>query len=76
MADIAITVPNAELSRVVTALCAVGGYKGTPSDQTARREFARSMLRDYVRATVLQYEQRQAAAQAMAAVVVDPVTVD
>lgn len=76
MADITITIPNTQLARVVTALCSVGGYVGDPSDQTARREFARGVLRDHVRQTVLRYEQQQAAAAAMAAVTVEPVTVD
>lgn len=77
MADISLTIPDAQLARVVNALCAVGGYTGSPADQPARRKFARGVLGDYVRQTVLQYEKRQAAAEAMAAVSdVVPVTVD
>lgn len=75
MADLTVTIPNAQIARVVTALCETAGYTGSPDDQQARREFARGVVCEYVRATVLQYEQRQAAAQAMAALVVNPVTV-
>ncbi len=76
MAQIVLEIPNDQAARVVTALCSVGNYTGDPDDQTARREFARGVVRSYVRQTVLAYEQRQAAAAAMASVVVEPVTVD
>lgn len=76
MADIVLTIPTAQVARVVDALCAVGGYAGDPDDQIGRREFARGVLRDHLRSTVLAYEQRQAAAEALASVVVQPVTVD
>lgn len=76
MAEITLNIPNAQAVRVVNALCAVGGYAGDPEDQPARRDFARGVLADYLRQTVLRYEQQQAAAQAMAAVTVEPITVD
>lgn len=76
MAEITLNVPNAQLARVVNALCGIGGYDGDPSDQAARREFARTVLAQHLREKVLRYEQQQAAAEVMAAVTVEPVTVD
>lgn len=76
MAEITFTVPNSQVKRMVDAMCTAGGYAGDPSDQAARREFARDMVREYVRRTVLQVERENAAAEAMASVVVNPITVE
>lgn len=76
MADIVLTIPNDQIARVVDALCAVGGYSGDPDDRPARREFARGVIVQQVRKTVMQHERNQAVAEAMSAVTVDPVTID
>lgn len=76
MADIVLTIPNDQVGRVVDALCATGGYAGDPKDKAACREFAREILIRYVRQTVMQVERNQAMSDAMAAVTVDPVTID
>lgn len=77
MAEIVLKIPNPQLARVVSALCAVGGYSEDPDDQPARREFARQVLGDRLRRVVTKHEQREAVAQARAAVgPVEPVTVD
>lgn len=76
MAEISVSIPDNQAGRAITALCAIGGYSGDPDDQKDRREFARDVVRDFVRTTVLQHEQREAAVAAMAAVVVEPITVN
>lgn len=76
MAEIVLTIPNAQVGRVVTALCIVGGYDGDPEDNAARREFARGVIKEQVRELVLQVERQEAAAAMRAGVTVDPVTID
>lgn len=76
MADIVLTIPNNQLSRVVDALCIAGGYTGSLADQASRREFARTVVGDLVRQTVLRVERNEAATRAMADVIVDPITVE
>lgn len=76
MADITIGIPTAEIVRVIDALCAAGGYAGDPSNKAACREFARSVVADFIRQTVVQAERQQAMSAAMAAITVDPITID
>lgn len=76
MAEIVLTVPKDQIGRVVDALCAVGGYSGDPRDKIARQEFARGVLIDFTRRTVMQAERQQAMTDAMSAITVDPVTID
>lgn len=77
MAEITIHVPGGQVRRVVDALCEVGAYPGDPEDEPARREFARAMIRSYVRDTVLQYERLKAAKVAESQVpLVTPVEVE
>ena len=76
MADIVLTIPNNQVTRVVDALCIAGGYTGDSTDQPARRDFARTVVGDLVRQTVLRIERNEATARAMADVVVDPITVE
>lgn len=66
MAVISITVPDAMLPRVVTALTAAGGYSatlpdGTPNPQTPA-QFAKAMVAAYVKQVVKTYEAEQSAA--------------
>lgn len=74
MAEFAVFIPDDQVERVVDALCVVGRYDG-PGDRRSRREFARQVVIQYVRATVVQVEQSQAVAEAVATASVDPVTV-
>lgn len=77
MPHITIEIPPEHVDRAIRALCIAGGYAGDPDDQAARHEFARSMIRAYVRTTVQQVEQRDAAEAALAAVTPpDPIDVD
>lgn len=76
MAEITLSVPNSQVPRLVDALCTVGGYDGDPKDQPARREFARQVVCDILRRTVLRVEREQAAAMVMADVSIEPITVD
>ena len=76
MADITITIPNDHIERAVDALCAAGGYSGSPDDQRARRQFAKAEIAKFVRRTVMEHERQKAMSQAMAAVTVEPITVD
>ena len=76
MADIVVTVPNSQIGRTIEAMCIAGGYAGDPEDQPARREFARRMVRDYIRQTVMQVERQQAFQEATSAMTIVPVSVD
>lgn len=76
MADIVLTIPNDQIDRAVDALCVAGGYSGEPGDQRQRREFARGVLMQHLRQTVLDVERRQAMTDAMSGVTVDPITVE
>ena len=60
MAQIPLTIPNAQVSRVVNALCIAGGYSGDPNDNAARNAFAVAHLAKYVRDTVQRIEHGQA----------------
>ena len=66
MAQIVLTVPDAMLSRVVTALSERGGYRATLSDGTAnpqtRAQFAKQQIALFVRESVKLYEAEQARA--------------
>lgn len=75
MADIVLTIPNNQIARATDALCAVGNYADDPDDANARREFARGVLRDYLRRVVLDFERQQAMSAAMASVSIDAITV-
>lgn len=76
VAEIVLTIPNDQITRVIDALCEAGGYAGDVSDRAARRDFARSVLAMYVRQTVMQSERKRAMAEAIAAVTVDPITIE
>lgn len=76
MAEIVLSIPNAQVGRVVDALCQVGGYSGTPDDEPSRRDFAKGVLVRHVKQTVMQVEREQAVAAATASVTVDPITVE
>ena len=76
MAEIVLTIPNGQVARAVDALCSSGGYSGSPTDQPARREFAREVVAKFIRQTVMQAERQQAMSAAMASVTVDPITID
>lgn len=76
MAEFVLTIPNEHIARAVDALCSTGGYSGSPNDQPARREFARAEVAKFIRQTVMQAERQQAMTAAMAAVTVDPITID
>lgn len=75
MAEFAVFIPDDQVDRVVDALCLVGRYDG-PDDRSTRREFARQVVIQYVRATVVQVEQSRAVAEAVAATPADPVPID
>ena len=60
MAQIPLTIPNAQVSRVVNALCIAGGYSGDVDDNAARNAFAVAHLAKYVRDTVQRIEHGQA----------------
>ena len=75
MAEFRVFIPDAEVDRVVDALCAVGGYDG-PNDVKTKREYARQVVIRYIRATVAQVERSQAVADAIAAVTIEPVPID
>lgn len=76
MANIVLTIPDDQIGRAVDALCAAGGYSGDPSNQPARRAFAREVVIRFVRQTVIDRERQQAMAAAMEAVTVTPITID
>ena len=76
MADIVVSIPNDQVARAVDALCEVGGYSGAPGDQSARREFARGVMCDFIRRTVRQVENQKALADARSGVTIDPITVE
>lgn len=76
MAQISLQIPDDQIARVVDALCQIGGYAGEPSDQPARRAFARRVLGDQLRQTVLRFEQGRAMNAASSSVTVDPLTVE
>lgn len=75
MAQIVLTIPNAQMARVITALCTAGGYTGDLADQAAAIAFAQAYIADQTRATVLRVERAQAASQAMSTVVVNPTSI-
>lgn len=76
MAEISFTVPNNQVSRMVDALCVIGGYAGDAEDQSARREFARGVVSEFIRQSVRQVEMRQAFMATQAATpVTDPLDV-
>lgn len=72
MAAITVHIPDGHVDRAVDALCAAGGYSGDPDDHASRRRFARRQVADFIKQVVIQYERQQA----MAAVTVEPITVD
>lgn len=76
MAEIVLTIPNDQIGRAVEALCDAGGYEGDPNDRTARRDFARHVVAQFIRQTVMQAERQQAMTDAIASVTVDPITID
>jgi len=71
MAAISITIPDAQLPRVVSALCAAGGWTAANGAQGA---FARNVLMGMIRQCVINVESGAATAAAIAALptVVDP----
>ena len=60
MATITVTIPNAQVSRVVAAMCEAGGYTGDPANNVARNEFARTMVIQYVKNIVRGVEHSKA----------------
>lgn len=77
MAEITFTIPNGQVTRMVDALCAKGGYAGDPGDQVARREFARGVVREFIRQAVRQVEMQEAFESMQAEhPPIDPLTID
>lgn len=60
MAEISFSIPNAQVGRMVDALCIRGGYSGDPEDEPARRDFARGVVREFIRQAVREVEMQQA----------------
>jgi hypothetical protein len=62
MAQIAITIPDAQLSRVIAAFCNSYGYAEavaiTPG--LTQAQFAKQQVLAFIRSTVINYEQNQA----------------
>lgn len=72
MAQIIITIPDAQITRVVTDICGLFGYQATFTDITGAvtpnpetpNQFAKRMVVETVKSWVKTYEMQQAAAQA------------
>lgn len=58
MATVSIAIPDAQVARVVDAVCGRYGYG--PGDGT-KAQFARKVLAQWVRETVIEWERQQAA---------------
>lgn len=67
MAQITLTIADAQLSRVVDAICIAGGWD--PDSGVTKNAFAKAFLVNYVKSTVLSVEYRQAQQTALDAVV-------
>ena len=67
MATITLTIPNSDVDRVVTALCAAGNVDPTPAN-------AKDVVRDMIRRTVANVEYAAAVAAA-APREIDPATI-
>lgn len=67
MAQITITIADAQLSRVVDAICIAGSWN--PDLGITKNAFAKAFLVNYVKSTVLSVEYRQAQETALSAVV-------
>jgi hypothetical protein len=65
MATIQITIPDAQLTRVVNGLCAAAGVTATPAN-------AKQAVIDHVKATVLNAEQQAAIVALQTTPPVDP----
>lgn len=77
MATISFNVPNEQIDRVIDGLCATGGYSGDPTDLPARREFARGVVREFIRQAVRQGEMQEAYSAVQAErPPIDPLTID
>lgn len=64
MAEIKLTVPDAQLDRVRNAFCAVNGYQDTIDGQpnpVSKNQFLKQQLMAFVKSTVKSYEESQAA---------------
>lgn len=72
MATVSITIPDAQVARVVNAMCDAYGY--VAGQGITKAEFARQSLVRHVKNIVVGQEQATADAAALAAVV--PPTVD
>lgn len=61
MAQVVIDVPNAQVTRVIAALCAVAGLPASPAN-------AKQAVADHIRTIVMSYERSQAERTAIASV--------
>lgn len=64
MAQLTFTIPDAQMARVIDALCGAYGYRtetspGVPNPQT-RPQFAREQVRNFIASAVRAWEGRQA----------------
>lgn len=68
MAQISITIPDSVLNRVVDAICAQHDYQatinGAPNPET-KSQFARRMIREFVKGCVRRQEMADAQAAAL-----------
>ncbi len=58
MATITLNIPDAQVARVIDALCARGGYD--PALGVTKAQFAKQSLAAWLKAAVQQVEQQQA----------------
>lgn len=65
MAQISLTIPDAQLTRVIDAVAAVHGW--TQGSGLTKPQFAKQVLRDILASTVQSYEGEQAGAAARVA---------
>lgn len=74
MANINIVIPDAQLSRFLTAICAMRGYTGFQADGTTpqtQAQFAKSILIDHAKKYVIAYESQIASLAAENTVITD-----
>lgn len=76
MATISFTIPDAQITRAIDALCYLHDYDNNAQPSESRAAFARRHLAAYIRSLVLSGERQMAAAQAegnVTGIDVDPV---
>ena len=63
MATMTVTIPDAQVPRVTTAVCASGGYQATLPDGSpnpvTQVEFVRQQITGFLKHTVVVYEAKQ-----------------